>query len=159
MKQGLLPLMPSGASDIHGFHSVFSDGTDVTWFQGSHAMRVHPASDHATQRAMMAFLHVHGGVPQSRIAAAVRVHENTGWAAVKRYRQNGDVGFYALTRVRGPAVMTPAVMEPCRRLGVGHGPGPRFRGALPAGEARGGGREPGGGRGVGQCVVQGLDAG
>ena len=113
MKQGLLPLMPAGASDIDGLFSVFSDGTQVTWFQGCHAMRVHPVGDHATQRAMMAFLHVHGGVPQPRIAAALRVHENTVRAAVKRYRQNGDAGFYAPTGVRGPAVMTPAVMEQC----------------------------------------------
>ncbi len=116
MKQGILPLIPSGATDIDGFHSVFSDGRGVTWFQGSQPMRVHPASDHATQRAMMAFLHVHGGVSQARIAAALRVHENTVRAAVKRYRGKGDAGFYAPTGGRGPAVMTPAVMEQCRRL-------------------------------------------
>lgn len=79
-------------------------------------MRAHDASDHATQRATMAFLHVHADVAQSRIAAALGVHENTVRAAVKVYRAKGDAGFYAPTGVRGPAVMTPAVMETCRRL-------------------------------------------
>ena len=116
MKQGILPLIPAGASDIGGFHSVFSDGAEVTWFQGSHPMRVHRVSDHGTQRAMMSFLHVHGGVAQSRIAAACRVHENTVRAAVRLYREKGDAGFYAPTVVRGASVMTPHIMAECRRL-------------------------------------------
>jgi len=116
MKQGILPLIPSGATDIDGFHSVLNDGTKATWFLGSHPIRVHAVRDHASQRTMMAFLHVHGGVSQPRIAAALRVHENTVRAAVKRYRRHGDAGFYAPTGVRGPAVMTPEVMESCRRL-------------------------------------------
>ncbi len=116
MKQGILPLIPSGASDIDGFHSVFSDGTSVTWFQGSYPIRAHPASDHATQRAMMGFLHLHGGVPQSRIASALHVHENTVKAAVRVYRQKGDAGFYAPSAVRGSVVMTPDVIEKCRIL-------------------------------------------
>ena len=39
---------------------------------------------------MMALLHVSGGVSQSRIAAALGVHENTVLAAVKLYLQYGD---------------------------------------------------------------------
>ncbi len=116
MKQGILPLVPSGATSIDGFFSVLSDGDGVVWYQGCHPIRVHAASDHATQRAMMAFLHVHGGVPQPRIAAALRLHENTVRSAVKVYRQKGDAGFYAPTGVRGPAVMTAEVMDTCRRL-------------------------------------------
>lgn len=116
MKQGILPLIPSGATDIDGFYSVLNDGTNVTWCQGSYPIRVHPVCDHATQRAMMAFLHVSGVVPQSRIAAALGVHENTVLAAVKLYRRKGDAGFYAPTGGRGSAVMTPAVMETCRKL-------------------------------------------
>ena len=116
MKQGILPLIPSGATDIDGFYSVLTDGTEATWFLGSHPIRVHAVCDHGSQRTMMAFLHVHGGVSQARLAAALRVHENTVRAAVKRYRRHGDAGFYAPTGVRGPAVMTPEVMESCRRL-------------------------------------------
>ena len=59
----------------------------------------------------MAFVHVRGGVPQPRIAVALRVHENTVRAAVKRYWQHGDAGFDAPTGVHGPGVM-----EPCRLL-------------------------------------------
>jgi hypothetical protein len=116
MKQGILPLIPSGASAIDGFYNVLNDGTSVTWFQGSFPIRVHPVSDHATHRAMMGFLHLHGGVPQSRIAAALGVHENTVRAAVRHHRRKGDAGFYAPTAVRGSAVMTPEVMEKCRLL-------------------------------------------
>lgn len=110
------PLIPSDATDIDGFYNVFRSDTTVTWFHGSYPIRVHPASDHATQRSMMGFLHLHGGVPQPRIAAALRVHENTVRAAVRRHRLKGDAGFYTPTTVRGPAVMTPAVMEQCRLL-------------------------------------------
>lgn len=116
MKQGILPLVPSGATAIDELYSVLNDGTTATWFLGSHPIRAHAASDHASQRSMMACLHVHGGVPQPRIAAALGVHENTVRAAVKRYRREGDAGFYAPTGVRGSTVLTPTVLETCRRL-------------------------------------------
>lgn len=116
MKQGILPLIPQNATDIDGFHSVFNDGETVTWFLADHPVRVHPSADHATQRVMMAFLHVHGGVPQARIAAALGVHENTVRAAVRLYRRGGDSAFYAPAAGRGPAVMTPEALEECRRL-------------------------------------------
>lgn len=116
MKQGILPLVPSGASDIDGFYSIFNDGKSVTWFQGSYPIRVHPVSDHATRRAMMGFLHLHGGVAQSRIASVLHVHENTVKAAVRVQRRQGDAGFYAPSAVRGAAVMTPEVMGKCRIL-------------------------------------------
>lgn len=116
MKQGILPIIPVGATGIDDFYSVFNDEADVTWFQGCHPIRRHASGDHATQRAMMAFLHVDGGVPQPRIAAALGVHENTVRAAVKLYLLKGDPGFYGPTAVRGPAVMTPEVLEVCRRL-------------------------------------------
>jgi hypothetical protein len=105
MKQGILPLIPSDATDIDGFYSVFRGDTTVTWFHGNYPIRVHPVSDHATQRSMMGFLHLYGRVPQPRIAAALRVHENTVRAAVRLLRLKGDAGFYTPTAVRGPAVM------------------------------------------------------
>ncbi|HAU38931.1 MAG TPA: hypothetical protein DCX07_14615 [Phycisphaerales bacterium] len=116
MKQGILPLVAPGASDIDGLYSVFNDGRTVTWFCGAHPMRVHPASDHASQRSMLAFMNVHCGVKQGRLAKLFRVHPNTVLAAVGRYRQKGDAGFFEPTAVRGPAVMTPEVMAECRRL-------------------------------------------
>lgn len=116
MKQGMLPLIAAGASHISGPYCVFNDGKIVTWFCGAHPVRVHPASDHASQRSMMALLHVHCGVKQGRLAAVLAVHPNTVLAAVERYRHKGDAGFFEPTAVRGPAVMTPAVMEECRRL-------------------------------------------
>ena len=116
MKQGILPLIPSGSTDIDGFHNVFNDGATVTWLQGVHPIRVHPVADHATQRAMMGLLHAHGGVSQSRLAASLGVHENTVRAAVRLYRRKGDAGFYAPTAVRGAAVMTAEVVERCRQL-------------------------------------------
>ena len=116
MKQGMLPLIAAGASHIGGPYCVFNDGKTVTWFCGAHPVRVHPTSDHASQRSMMALLHVHCGVKQGRLAAVLAVHPNTVLAAVERYRHKGDAGFFEPTAVRGPAVMTPAVMEECRRL-------------------------------------------
>ncbi len=109
-------MIPSGAINIDEFYSIFNDGENVVWFQGCHPVRVHPVSDHATQRAMMSFLHVHCGVPQARIATALHVHENTVCAAVKLYRWKGDAGFYTPTVVRGASVMTSEVMEKCSRL-------------------------------------------
>lgn len=116
MKQGILPLIPSGATNIDGFFNICTTEGIVTWFMGAYPIRRHPVSDHATQRAMMAFLHVVGGVAKPKIAAAIGVHENTVRAAVKVYRQKGDSGFYAPTAVRGTAVMTPDVLEKCRVL-------------------------------------------
>src|SRR3990170_1761307 len=81
MKQGILPLIPAGASAISEVYSVFRGATDVTWFSGQYPMRVHAANDHRTQRAMMAFIHHHGGVSQAQIAAALGVHPNTVLAA------------------------------------------------------------------------------
>ncbi len=67
---------------------------------------------------MMGFLHLHGGVPQPRIAAALRVHENTVRAAVRRHRLKGDSGSYTPTTVRIP-VVNPALRTldgECRTL-------------------------------------------
>jgi len=116
MKQGLLPLIPSGATDIDGFYSVVKDGKTVTWFQGAYPMREHAADDHAAQRAVISFLHIRGGVPQAQLANALGIHENTVRAAVRLRRERGESGFYAPTAVRGAAVMTPDVMERCRAL-------------------------------------------
>lgn len=121
MKQGILPLVPSGATRIDGNHSIDNDGVTVTWFHGSDPIRVHPVSDHATQRAMMAFLHVHANVPQVCLAQALNVHKNTVRAAARLYENQGDAGFYAKTQTRGPAVLVPEVMDKCRSLLVaGH---------------------------------------
>ncbi len=106
----------------HGFYSVFRSDTTVTWVHGSYPIRVHPASDHADQHSMMDFLHLHGGEPQPRIAAALRVHENTVRTAVRLHRLKGDAGFYyRLTHV----FILPALMALLRvktveslRLGV-----------------------------------------
>jgi transposase-like protein len=116
MKQGILPLIPSGASNIDGLFSVSRSATEVIWFQGCHPIRVHPVNDHASQRAMMAFLHEHGGVPQARLAQVLGVHANTVLASVRLYRQKGDAGFYEPTRVRGAEVMTADVIQRCNTL-------------------------------------------
>lgn len=116
MKQGILPLIPAGASAISEVFSVFRGETDVTWFVGQHPIRVHAANDHRTQRAMMAFVHHHGGVSQAHIAASLGVHPNTVLAAVRVYREKGDAGFYAPSGVRAAAVMRPEVCEQCRAL-------------------------------------------
>lgn len=120
MKQGLLPLVPSGATALGEFCSVFRDQEQVTWFAGIFPIRVHAVKDHATQRAMMALLHVHGGLSQGALAASLGVHENTVRAAVRLWRAGGDAAFYAPTGVRGPTVLTPPVMAECqRRLAAG----------------------------------------
>ena len=116
MKQGILPLIPAGASAISEVYSVFRGATDVTWFSGQYPMRVHAANDHRTQRAMMAFIHHHGGVSQAQIAAALGVHPNTVSAAARVYRAKGDAGFYAPSGVRSAAVMRPEVCAQCRAL-------------------------------------------
>lgn len=116
MKQGILPLVPAGASSISEIFSVFSDKTNVTWFLGQYPIRVHAVNDHQTQRAMMAFVHVYGGASQSRIAAALGVHSNTVLAAVQVYREKGDAGFYAPSGVRSAAVMRPEIYVQCRKL-------------------------------------------
>src|SRR3990172_4777521 len=116
MKQGILPLIPAGASAISEVYSVFRGATDVTWFSGQYPMRVHAANDHRTQRAMMAFIHHQGGVSQAQIAAALGVHPNTVLAAARVYRAKGDAGFYAPSGVRSAAVMRPEVCAQCRAL-------------------------------------------
>jgi len=91
VKQGIMPLIPSGKTNIFGIHSVFSGEENVTWLQGIHPIRAHPVSARAIRRAMMGFPHLHGGVAQPRIAAALRVHENTVRAAVNLCRREGGV--------------------------------------------------------------------
>lgn len=116
MKQGILPLIPSGTNRIDGLFSVSRGTKDVIWFQGCQPIRVHPVDDHPSQRAMMAFLHEHGSVSQARLARALGVHAHTVLACVRLYRQKGDAGFYEPTRVRGAEVMTSETLERCRVL-------------------------------------------
>jgi hypothetical protein len=116
MKQGILPLIPSGTSRIDDLFSVHRGGKDVTWFMGCLPIRQHALDDHRTQRAMMAALHVVNNVPQTTLARALGVHENTVRASAKLYRRKGDAGFYEPTRVRGAEVMTSETVSRCRVL-------------------------------------------
>ena len=122
MKQGALPLIPCHTTALGENFSVDSTDDTVVWYCGFQPIRVHPRNDHRTQRLMMAFLHIHGHVPQAKIARALGVHWRTVLAAVNLYRAEGDAGFYKPTVVRGAAVMTPEILEQCRQLiDAGHG--------------------------------------
>jgi hypothetical protein len=54
MKQGTLPLVPSGTTGVGDKYSVSNNGETVVWFHGWDPIRAHPSGDHLTYRAMMA---------------------------------------------------------------------------------------------------------
>ena len=116
MPQMQLPFFPEGVTHITPMLAFGKQDGRVTYFNGNMPVFVHDEADRDSFRMITAQFCVNGNAKQSDIARAFGVPAISIKRAVKRYRKEGPKGFYAQRKTRGPAVLTPAVLERAQQL-------------------------------------------
>ncbi len=116
MSQIQLPFFPEGVTAITPVLAFSKQDGRITYFSGSMPVFMHDADDIASFRMITSQFCVNGNAKQAKIARAFGVTTISMKRAVKRYRKQGPKGFYATRKSRGPAVLTPPVMEQAQQL-------------------------------------------
>jgi len=116
MSQIQLPFFPEGVTPITAVLAFSRQDGRVTYFNGSMPVFMHDADDIASFRMITAQFCVNGNAKQAEIVRAFGVTTISMKRAVKRYREQGPKGFYATRKSRGPAVLTPPVLEMAQQL-------------------------------------------
>jgi transposase-like protein len=106
-----LPVFPEGVTHITPELAFKKEGGRVTYFNGSMPVFVHEETDVPTFRMITSQFCVNGNAKQSEVARAFGITLINVKRAVKLYREKGPSGFYAPRRTRGPAVLTPTVLQ------------------------------------------------
>jgi len=116
MSQIQLPIFPDGSTAITPVLSFTKQDGRVTYFNGSMPVFSHDTDDHASFRMITAQFCANGNTKQAEIVRAFGVTKISMKRSVKRYREQGPGGFYTHRKTRGPAVLTPPVMEQVQQL-------------------------------------------
>jgi len=122
MPQLQLPLFPEGVTHITPELAFVKKDGRVTYFNGHMPVFIHDEHDLRTFRMITSQFIVNGNVKQARIAQAFGLPLITVKRYTKLYREKGPAGFYAERKRRGPAVLTPEVLEKVQQMldkGVG----------------------------------------
>lgn len=90
---------------------VMTRGGSVTYIYGSLPIFSHAVNDLKTFRMITSQLYVNGSVKQADICRAFGISRISVKRSVKLYREKGIAGFYEPPRRRGPAVLTPEVLQ------------------------------------------------
>lgn len=121
MPQALLPLIPSGATQLSDLISVFCQDGQWTYFCGVQPVFEHPDNDRQSFRMFTAQLCCQGACTQAQIIRAFGVSKNSVLRSVAKYLEEGIDGFYGPRRGRGASVMTAEVIVQAEKLlAVGH---------------------------------------
>jgi len=121
MPQALLPLIPSGATQLSDLISVFCQDGKWTYFCGVQPVFEHPEDDRQSFRMFTALLCCQGACTQAQIIRAFGVSKNSVLRSVAKYLEEGIGGFYGPRRGRGPSVMTAEVIVQAEKLlAAGH---------------------------------------
>ena len=121
MPQALLPLIPSGATQLSDLISVFCQDGKWTYFCGVQPVFEHPEDDRQSFRMFTAQLCCRGACTQAQIIRAFGVSKNSVLRSVAKYLEEGIDGFYGPRRGRGPSVMTAEVIVQAEKLlAAGH---------------------------------------
>jgi len=134
MPQLQLPIFPAGSTHITPSLAFECRAGRVTYFHGQLPVFVHAEEDVRTFRMITSQFVVNGNATQADIARAFGVTAISVKRAVKTYRRQGPGGFYAPRPVRGPAVLTEAVIEQIEDLlaqGMERGAAARHLGLKP----------------------------
>lgn len=116
MPQLHLPLFPDGVTHITADLAVEKKDGRVTYFNGFMPVFTHDEKDIRTFRMITSQFCCIGYVREVDIVRAFGVPAISVKRAVKLYREKGVAGFYAKRPSRGPAVLTPAVVEKAQEL-------------------------------------------
>ena len=121
MPQALLPLIPSGATQLSDLISVFRQDGQWTYFCGVQPIFKHSEDDRQSFRMFTAQLCCQGACTQAQIIRAFGVAKNSVLRSVAKYIEEGIDGFYKPRRGRDAPVMTPEVIVQAEKLfALGH---------------------------------------
>ncbi len=109
MPQGLLPLIPNGATQINERVSVIREDDEWTYFIGIDPVFRHPEKDVQSFRMFAAQLVCQRTCRQIDIIRTFGVCTNSVRRSVKKYREKGIAAFYRRRKGRGPTVMSAQV--------------------------------------------------
>jgi len=90
---------------------VMTKDETVTYIYGSLPVFSHAIDDLKTFRMITSQLYVNGSAKQADICRAFGVSRISVKRSVKLYREKGMAGFFEPPRCRGPAVLTPEVLQ------------------------------------------------
>lgn len=116
MPQLHLPLFPDGVTHITADLAVEKKDGRVTYFNGFMPVFTHDEKDIRTFRMITSQFCCSGYVREVDIVRAFGVPAISVKRAVKLYREKGVSGFYAKRASRGPAVLTPPVVQKAQEL-------------------------------------------
>lgn len=116
MPQLHLPIFPIGVTTINS-HLAFEcrDGK-VTYFFGGHPVFIHEEGDLQNFRMITSQFIVTGNAKSSEIITCFGLPAATVKRYTKLYREKGPSGFFQTPVRRGPAVLTPEVLEKAQTL-------------------------------------------
>jgi transposase-like protein len=120
MPQLQLPMFPVGVTHITALLAFIKEDRNITYFNGSLPVFSHKEEDTRSFQMITAQFCVNGHTQQMEIARAFGVTPISVKRSVKLYREEGPGGFYKQKRRRGPAILTPAVIEQIQQLLSGH---------------------------------------
>jgi transposase len=109
LPQGLLPLIPNGATQINERVSVIREDDEWTYFIGIDPVFRHPEKDVQSFRMFAAQLVCQRTCRQIDIIRTFGVCTNSVRRSVKKYREKGIAAFYRRRKGRGPTVMSAQV--------------------------------------------------
>jgi len=116
MSQIQLPIFPAGVTEITQILSFAKRDGRVTYFNGCMPVFAHDTDDYASFRMITAQFCANGNTKQAEIVRAFGVTKISMKRSVKLFREHGPGGFYAHRKSRGPAVLTPPVIEQVQQL-------------------------------------------
>lgn len=116
MPQMQFPFFPEGVTHITPMLAFSSEEGRITYFNGGMPVFVHEVSDIDSFRMITAQFCLNGNTRQVEIVRAFGISKISIKRAVKLYREQGPKGFYAQRKTRGPAVLTPAVLQQAQQL-------------------------------------------
>lgn len=116
MPQLQIPLFPEGTTLINQNIGFVRQGTTIIYVHGTLPVFTHDVDDLASFRMITSQLYINGSASQAEICRAFGVSKISVLRSVKRYREKGMAGFFAPRVCRGPAVLTPEVLEQVQQL-------------------------------------------
>jgi len=116
MPQMQFPFFPEGVTHITSLLAFSRQDGRVTYFNGDMPVFAHDVEDIDSFRMITAQFCVNGNTKQIDIIRVFGISKISIKRAVKLYREAGVKGFYAQRKTRGPAVLTPPVLEQAQQL-------------------------------------------
>ena len=116
MPQMQFPFFPEGVTHITPRLAFSKQAGRITYFNGDMPVFIHDVEDIDSFRMITAQFCVNGNTKQVEIIRAFGISKISIKRAVKLYREVGVKGFYAQRKTRGPAILTPPVLEQAQQL-------------------------------------------